>query len=56
MMVLHLLRSAPDEMTSNLIQEISGPKAEQVHLYSPDMDWDRLIGEIFDYEKVVSWW
>lgn len=54
--VLHILRSEPDETTRILIQNISGDQAKTLPLYTDDVDWDKVVDQIFAHTKVISWW
>ncbi len=55
--MLHLLRSAPDEMTRLFIDESSKDKeSSEVCLYEGATDYDALIEKIFENDRVISWW
>ncbi|MGD9365059.1 MAG: hypothetical protein PVH87_05135 [Desulfobacteraceae bacterium] len=60
--ILHLLRSAPDDTTAELILALSGNDgATVVSLYPDDIvgtpvDWGRLIDDILAHEVIISWW
>jgi hypothetical protein len=57
MEILHLLRSEPDELVNMFIQEVSkGKKTAEIPLYQGEIDYDRLIEEIFKSDRVISWW
>ncbi|MEW6335484.1 MAG: hypothetical protein AB1558_14580 [Thermodesulfobacteriota bacterium] len=57
MRVLHILRSEPDDMVRQLIRGVSaGETAREVPLYAGAVNYDDLIGEIFEAERVISWW
>lgn len=67
MKVLHILRTEPDEIVSDLIETISGEQGAMVTaLYQssllPDeddpyyMDWNRLVDDIFASSKIICWW
>ena len=57
MKILHILRSEPDEMTRNLIQQ-SFEEAQniEVPMHQKELNYDELVEEIFHSDKVVSWW
>jgi len=57
MKILHILRSEPDQMVREFIDALSkeNEKAE-FRLYQEQVDYDQLIEEIFESEKIVSWW
>ncbi len=57
MELLHILRSKPDDQTRKLIDGMSkGNKAREVPLYDPKPDYDQLVKNIFEAEKVICWW
>ena len=57
MKILHILRSKPDEMTRNIIQR-SFEDAQNIEmpLYEENVNYDKLLEEIFNSNKVVCWW
>jgi len=55
--ILHILRSEPDTMIRMLIKEISrGFKYKEVCLYASEIDYNQLLKDIFQSEKVICWW
>ena len=57
MKTLHLLRSEPDEWVRELMREASpGEEVREVPLHSGEVDYDRLIAEIFESDRVIAWW
>lgn len=58
MRILHLLRSEPDETVERLIEAMTDNEDENTvkPLFSPNLDWSRLVDEIFSHDKVISWW
>jgi len=58
MKVLHLLRSEPDELVERLIEGMTDEADETTvkPLFKEDVDWSRLVDEIFQNDKVISWW
>ena len=58
MKILHILRSEPDETVEKLIGEMSGDDDESTvkSLYKKEIDWERLVDDIFSHEKIVCWW
>ncbi len=57
MKILHLMRSEPNEMTLMFIQEVSkDAQCKEVPLYQDDVNYDGLIKDIFESDKVISWW
>ena len=57
MKTLHILRSEPTPMTQDFIQATSaGAQDKQFVLYRDEIDYDRLVSEIFSSERVICWW
>ena len=57
MKIVHLLRSDPDETTRLLIDGVSeNMESIEVPLNREAVDYDNLINEIFDSERVICWW
>ena len=57
MTTLHILRSRPDEMVQTLIEQVSHDEENhRVPLYQGDVDYNRLIKDIFESDRVISWW
>jgi len=57
MKILHILRSEPDEMTRNFIlQSFEAAQNIEIPIYQEDVDYDKLVEEIFTSDKVVCWW
>jgi len=57
MKVLHILRSAPDEITKALIEKIDvESQSSMVPLFEEEIDYAQLISKIFEADKVISWW
>lgn len=55
--MLHLIRSAPDSQTMELIETmVQRDKDRVIHLYDGPQEWDRIIERIFHHEKVTCWW
>ena len=54
---LHILRSKPDEGTRRFIDGLSRHKqVREVPLYDGRTDYDQLVKDIFEAEKVICWW
>ena len=59
---LHLLRSEPDESVAALIEALERDGTATVCPLYPDainqkpVDWDRLVDDIFNHDKVICWW
>ncbi len=57
MKLLNIIRSKPDEQVRLLVQETSkGKDAREVPLYDGQVDYDRLVKDIFEADKVICWW
>lgn len=58
MKILHLLRNEPDETVERLIDAMSDEddQATVKPLFNHDLDWHRLVDDIFFHEKVICWW
>ena len=57
MKILYILRSRPDVTVEKFMQTVTnGDQAEVIGLYEEKMDWSKLIDDIFEHDKVISWW
>jgi hypothetical protein len=57
MKLLHILRTEPDETVERLIETLSGEEGVTVEaLYQENVDWSRLVDDIFAYDKIICWW
>ncbi len=57
MKVLHLLRTEPDDTVQICVEAFSGEEVVKVTtLYKDDMDWSRLVDDIFSHDRVICWW
>ena len=57
MKILYLLRSRPDLTVEKLMQTITNGDQSQVRkLYEDKIDWSKLVDDIFEHDKVISWW
>ncbi len=57
MKILHILRSDPDDMIRLFIKEISAlEESKEVALYQGAVNYDQLVKEIFESDRVISWW
>jgi hypothetical protein len=57
MKLLHILRSRPDDLVQLLVRRMSeGQPRTEVPLYEGRVDYDRLVQQIFEADKVVCWW
>ena len=57
MKVLHILRSEPDVMTTTLIKKtFDESQPIMVSLFEVEVDYTQLVRNIFEADKVISWW
>lgn len=57
MKTLHLLRSEPDEWARALMRELSSDEDfREFPLHRAEVDYERLIVEIFESDRVIAWW
>ena len=57
MRVLHILKSDPDETVEKLIDALSEDgEATVMPLFNRDVDWLRLVDDIFAHDRVICWW
>ena len=57
MKILHILREEPDETVKDIVASTTnGDKSKTVELYSGEIDWSRLVDDIFSHDKVICWW
>ena len=57
MKILHIMRTQPDEMVTLFIKGASqGHDIRRFPLYEDPVDYDRLVQDIFDSDRVFSWW
>jgi hypothetical protein len=57
MKLLHILKSEPDDLTTNLIDLLSeGNETTTFVLYEGEPDYEQLIDLIFASDNVVTWW
>ena len=57
MKILYILRSRPDATVEKFMQTVTnGDQADVMALYQENIDWSKLVDEIFEHDKVISWW
>jgi|Deesub1362A_J573_1020465.scaffolds.fasta_scaffold00062_44 hypothetical protein len=57
MRILHILRSEPEEVVRQLMDAVSeGEEAVEFPIYEGEVDYARLLAEIFQSDRVISWW
>lgn len=56
MKILHILKNAPDESTRKIIElQASGNEVKTVELYKGGVSYDKLIADVFAFDKVFCW-
>jgi len=54
---LHILRSEPEALVRRFIDALSkGKTSREVPLNAGPVDYDQLVKDIFEAEKVICWW
>jgi hypothetical protein len=57
MKILHILRSEPSELVRRLIAGMSrGESGREIPLHRGAVDYDQLVREIFQSDRVICWW
>ncbi|MFH1242255.1 MAG: hypothetical protein V1689_07820 [Pseudomonadota bacterium] len=57
MKILHVLKSEPDEVIKRLMEPTyEGNEVQQFELHTGDVDYDELVKQVFEHDKVVCWW
>ena len=57
MRILHVLKNDPDETVEKLIDALSEDNESTVMpLFNRDVDWLRLVDDIFAHDRVICWW
>jgi hypothetical protein len=56
MKVLHIFRSEPDDLVRLFIRGMNADVAREVALHRGQVDYDQLVKEIFESDKVICWW
>ncbi|MBW1868241.1 MAG: hypothetical protein JRI73_02865 [Deltaproteobacteria bacterium] len=57
MKLLHVLKSEPDEIIKTLMESLSeGNEVQQFDLYKGEVDYDKLVEQVFEHDKVICWW
>lgn len=57
MKILHIMRTLPDDMVALFITGTSqGHDIKSFPLYQDPVDYDRLVQDIFESDRVFSWW
>jgi uncharacterized membrane protein YvbJ len=59
MKILHILRTRSDVTVDKFMQSVTNgdrAKVTELYEYQNDSDWSKLVDEIFENDKVISWW
>lgn len=59
MKVLHILRDEPDDIIERLINVMTEDETDESTveaLFKDNIDWNRLVDDIFRHDKVICWW
>ena len=57
MKVLQIIRTKPDDTVQNLSELVSKENdASAALLYQGEVDWLKLVDDIFAHDKVICWW
>jgi hypothetical protein len=57
MKVLHLVKTEPDGKIVQMLEALAeGQDATRVDLWQAVVDYDHLLAQIFESERVISWW
>ena len=57
MKILYILRTRPDETVEKFMQTVTnGDQSQVTRLYEDKVDWSKLVDDIFENEKIISWW
>jgi len=60
--ILHILKSEPDETVAELIEasaakdEIAVVSLYQDEISGTQVNWSRLVTDIFAYDRIICWW
>ena len=54
--ILHILKNAPDASTKKIIDvHKSGNEVKVVELYKGGVAYDKLVADVFAYDKLFCW-
>ena len=57
MKILHILRSEPDATVKDIVSTTTnGDRSKTTELYAGNIDWSRLVDDIFSHDKIICWW
>ncbi len=54
--ILHILKKAPDASTKKIIElQSAGNQVNTIELYKGAVAYDKLVADVFAYDKVFCW-
>jgi hypothetical protein len=54
--ILHILKKAPDASTKKIIElHAAGNDVKTIELYKGGTSYDKLVADVFSYDKVFCW-
>ncbi len=57
MNTLHILKSEPDELTRYIVDaDCRDNTCRTVETFKPGTDWEKIVEQIFEADKVICWW
>ena len=57
MNTLHILKSEPDELTRYIVEaDCRDNNCQTVETFKPGTDWEKIVEQIFEADKVICWW
>jgi hypothetical protein len=57
MTTLHVFKSEPDKITTTLVDLVSASDDKrEFNLYGEKPDYEGLIDQIFECDKIICWW
>ena len=57
MKILHILRTEPDDTIKSIASSATnGDESNTAELYKGEIDWSRLVDDIFSHDKIICWW
>ncbi|HYA86633.1 MAG TPA: hypothetical protein VEI57_06190 [Nitrospirota bacterium] len=56
MMIMHILKKAPDASTKKIIEvQAAGNIVKTIELYKGGVSYDKLVADIFSSDRVFCW-
>ncbi len=57
MKILHIFRSEPSDLVRTFIKGMSqGDTNQETSMFKGDVDYAKLVKDIFENDKVICWW